>query len=317
MRILHISAECYPAAKAGGLGDVVGALPKYQEDAAVIIPKYETKWIQAQSFEEIFRGQVRIHHGSVSFRIQKLLSASLGFDLYVVDIPTKFDRPGVYLDGHGNGFGDEIERALSFQQAVLQWLQRFEKKPSVLHCHDHHTGLIPFLINHSQEFQSLKNTPTVFTIHNGEYHGAFSWKKLFLLPYFNGNAVEILDWNNTINPLATAIKCAWKVTTVSPNYMEELNRSSNGLEWLLRGERAKSIGILNGIDNQVWDPKKDPLLPKHLKTSIPKFKQENKKLLQERFDIAEGLPIFTFIGRLVHEKGADLLPEMILSLIHI
>ncbi len=311
MRILHISAECYPAAKAGGLGDVVGALPKYQKDAAVVIPKYHTKWIQSQSFEEVFRGHVRIHQGSVSFTIQKLLSVTLGFDLYVVDIPTKYDRPGVYLDINGYGFGDEIERSLSFQQAVLQWVQKFDQKPAVLHCHDHHTGLVPFLINHCPEFESLKNTPTVFTIHNGEYHGAFSWQKLFLLPYFKSEARGILDWKNTINPLAAAIKCAWKVTTVSPNYMKELTQSANGLEWLLRGEYSKSQGILNGIDNQVWDPKKDPLLSVHLKKSIPKFKEANKKILQDRFDIAKGLPIFTFIGRLAREKGADLLPEMI------
>ena len=311
MRILHISAECYPAAKAGGLGDVVGALPKYQKDAAVIIPKYHTAWIQAQEFEEVHRGFVRIHHGQVTFSIQRLKNNNLGFDFYVVDIPTKFDRPGVYLDASGRDFGDSLERALSFQQAVLFWVQKFETKPKLLHCHDHHTGLVPFLINYCPEFDGLKGLPTVYTIHNGEYHGAFSWEKLYLLPYFHAEARSILDWNNTINPLAAGIKCAWKVTTVSPTYMQELRASSNGLEWLLRGEEAKSQGILNGIDAKVWDPKKDRLIVHHLKRSLEKFKAENKKVLLEKFDLAPDLPIITFIGRLAREKGADLLPEMI------
>ena len=315
MKILHISAECYPAAKAGGLGDVVGALPKYlnqaQQDTAVIIPKYYTKWILGQSFQEVWKGTVRIHHGYVNFEIQKHLGPTdLGYALYVVHIPGKFDREGIYADPNGYNYGDDIERYLSFQQAVLQWLLSFPTPPSILHCHDHHTGLVPFMVKHCPEFQKLSQIPTVFTIHNGVYHGAFSWQNMHLLPYFDGAARGLLDWANTINPLASAIKCCWKLTTVSQSYLEEL-RVDSGLEWLLSSEAHKSVGIINGIDNKVWDPQSDPYLPAKLNGDVAAFKAANRAVLQERFQIDPDLPLITFIGRLVREKGADLLPDLI------
>ena len=315
MKILHISAECYPAAKAGGLGDVVGALPKYLTqlgtETAVILPKYHTKWILNQNFKQVYQGVFYLHQEAVPFSIEKEENDSLAFPLYVANIPGKFDRPGVYMDENNQAYRDEVSRSLSFQNAVLQWLVSLEKKPNILHCHDHHTGLIPFMTNHCYEYQSLHNIPTVFTIHNGQYHGAFSWRQMYLLPAFDMNKRGLLDWNNSINPLATGIKCCWKLTTVSPNYMEELRQSSNGLEWLLRNEVNKSIGILNGIDIQVWNPKTDPYLPTRLKRSVDKYKLENKKAILKQFNVKADLPIITFIGRLVSEKGADMIPDLV------
>ena len=315
MRVLHISAECYPAAKAGGLGDVAGALPKYLNQidiaTAVVIPKYQTAWLDKQTYEEVFRGSMRMHHGEIPFAILEVTSADLGFPLYVADIPGKFDRPGIYADVWGNNFGDELERALSFQGATLQWLLHMEEKPDILHCHDHHTGLIPFFVKYSPEYQALSNIPTVFTIHNGEYHGSFSWDNAYLLPYFYSNARGLLDWYSVINPLAAAIKSCWRLTTVSPTYMSELRSASNGLEWLISHEAGKSRGILNGIDTQVWDPASDPYLEHHLKDSADYFKFENKRALAEQFQLPLEWPIITFIGRLAREKGADLIPDTI------
>lgn len=316
MKILHISAECYPAAKAGGLGDVAGALPKYLNqagaDTAVIIPKYQTKWLEKQSYQEVYRGTIQLHHEHFVFAIEKVVNDELGFPLYVANIPGKFDRPGIYQDPSGFSYGDELQRALSFQIAVLHWLRWMDQKPEILHCHDHHTGLIPFLVKYAYDFHTLKNIPTVFTIHNGVYHGAFSWGNMGLLPAFDSYAGGLMDWGDTINPLASAIKCCWKLTTVSPSYMDELRNESNGLEWLLNNERGKSIGILNGIDTQVWNPKTDPLIDTKLGRSIAKYKEANKKVLLERFNnLQPDLPIFTFIGRLVREKGADLIPDFV------
>jgi len=158
--------------------------------------------------------------------------------------------------------------------------------------------------------------PTVFTIHNGEYHGAYGWDKMYLLPYFDSEARGILDWNNTINPLATAIKTSWKFTTVSPGYMDELKMSSNGLEWLISQEGFKSIGILNGIDTKTWDPSTDKFINTKLKKSIPNYKKANKKALTKHFNINLDFPVITFIGRLVGEKGADLIPEAIARCLH-
>jgi len=320
MRILHISAECYPAAKAGGLGDVAGALPKYlnklKASTAVIIPRYRTRWLNEQSYDTLMTGAFMMGQEQILFAIQKVKDNPTGFPLYVADIPGKFDRPGVYMDENGKAHSDELSRAISFQLATLYWINSLEEKPKVLHCHDHHTGLIPFLVRYAYDFVSLKSIPTVFTIHNGEYHGAFAWNKLYLLPAFDSTAGGLLDWDNMIVPLAAAIKCCWKLTTVSPGYMKELQQSFNGLESLLRTESDKSIGILNGIDQQVWNPKKDTFIKTKLKRNFKKYKTANREALYERFNIEPELPIVVFIGRLVREKGAELLPEAISRFIY-
>ncbi len=320
MEILHISAECYPAAKAGGLGDVAGALPKYLNkigtNAGVVIPKYGTKWINQQDFLPVFKGAIRLHNDYIPFTIEKEKEDKLGFPLFVANIPGKFDRPGVYADEAGRPYADELSRSLSFQQAVLQWVQAAPGKPKVLHCHDHHTALIPFMVKYCPEYQSLAKIPTAFTIHNGEYHGTFGWDKLYLLPFFEARARGILDWNNAINPLAVAIKCAWRVTTVSPSYLGELRQSSNGLEHLIAHEQHKSVGILNGIDSQVWDPKTDTYIHTRLSDDMASFKQTNKAVLAQHFKIDMNTPILTFIGRLVKEKGADIIPDLVQRVLH-
>ncbi len=314
--VLHISAECYPAAKAGGLGDVVGALPKYQTKtgllSAAIIPKYHTRWVMAQDWVTVYSGVFRMHDYYVPFSIEQEATNQLGFPLFVANIPGRFDRPGIYANPDGGWYQDEVERFLSFQLAVLSWLEQWKDGPKLLHCHDHHTGLIPFMVKHTVEYGHMADTPTVFTIHNGEYHGSFSWRKMNLLPYFHENSKGYLDWSRTICPLATGIKCAWKLTTVSPSYLNELRQDSNGLEGLIRSEAPKSHGVLNGIDNEVWDPRTDKYLSHHMKTDdVDTFKQENREILLRRFNINPEWPIITFIGRLVKEKGADILPDLI------
>ncbi len=315
MRILHVSTECYPAAKAGGLGDVAGALPKALNqlgvDTSVIIPKHRTSWMRRQQFAELSRGFVRLHNGLVPYVIEEYRGPSLGFPLMVVSSRGLFDREGVYTGTDGIGYGDEVERNLVFQQAVLKWIQDLPNQPALLHCHDHHTGLIPFMIAHCPEYKDLAHIPTVFTVHNGQYTGSFSWEKLYLLPFFDSYARGLLDWEDRINPLATGIRCSWRLTTVSPGYLEELRHDSNGMEWLFGSEWAKSQGILNGIDTQIWDPATDPMIDTPLGSDIAAFKAANKEALAHRFRLNSRLPLVAFIGRLVGEKGADLLPAAI------
>lgn len=317
MRVLHIAAECYPAAKAGGLGDVVGALPKYLNkqgaNTGVIIPKYGTKWLWTNKFKFVFEGAVRLNQQWVRYVVEQEENDVLGFTLFAVHIPGMFDRPGIYADPNtGYGYQDELERFLVFQQAVLQWVMSTAQKPHIIHCHDHHTALIPFMMNYCPEYEALSYIPTVLTIHNGVYQGLFSWNNKELLPYFRTYAAPVLDWGGMINSLATGIKCAWKVTTVSYSYMEELSKNSNGLETLIRDQWHKCSGILNGIDAETWDPATDPLIAYPLKKDVRVFKKKNKEILCQRFRVDPNLPMITFIGRLVNEKGADLLPDLIL-----
>ena len=136
----------------------------------------------------------------------------------------------------------------------------------------------------------------------------FGWDKLSYLPEIDGFKAGLLEWGGSINPLAAAVKCCWKFTTVSPSYLQELSVSSNGLEYLFYLERAKGMGIINGIDTEIWDPIKDPMIPN--KFSIKQLtpgKQANKEALCNRFGLSSEKPLVSFIGRLVFEKGADLL----------
>ncbi|WP_316821115.1 glycogen synthase [Pedobacter gandavensis] len=309
MEIIHLSAECYPIAKVGGLGDVVGALPKYQNKlghvAKVVMPAYQTKFMLENEFEVVYDGWGKLGFHDFPVRIFRELTNKLGFDLYLVHIPGLMDRPNVY------GYDDDTERFLAYQIAVLDWIAQWEHKPDVIHCHDHHTGLVPFMMAYGHQFKKLSHVPSILTIHNAQYQGQFGWDKLHYLPAFDLWKSGQLDWKGAINPLAAAIKCAWRVTTVSPSYLEEISFRANGLEDLLAQERSKSRGILNGIDNEVWDPQNDPMLEKkYALRTVENGKKANKAALCRVFNLDPEKPLFTFIGRLVGEKGADLLPEI-------
>ncbi|MGE4288232.1 MAG: glycogen synthase [Salinivirgaceae bacterium] len=310
MNIVHISAECFPAAKAGGLADVVGALPKYQNllghKASVIMPHYYTKFRSEHEYKAVFDGGARLGHHTYSFQVFQLLNKNLGFDIYSIDIPGLFDRDKIY------SYPDDTERFLTFQMAALNWINTWKNIPDLVHCHDQHTGFIPFMMSKVWDYQRMKDIPTVFTIHNGQYQGQFGFDRIHYLPPFHSYFYGLVEWDGLINPLASAIKCAWRVTTVSPSYMDEIGYSMRGLESLLRAERNKSTGILNGIDNEVWNPETDTLLEKNytIKT-VESGKKANKNWLCKEFNLNPDLPLFIFIGRLVAEKGADIIPDVV------
>jgi len=309
MEIYHISAECFPAAKVGGLADVVGALPKYLNrlghDAKVVIPGYDTKFSRERDFDAIFKGEIRLGDFHLHYDVVKESADALGFELYLIKIPQMFDRDEIY------GYEDDTERFTAFQIAFLDWLTQTGQTPDIVHCHDHHTGLVPFMMQHCYRFGHFNRIPTLLTIHNAQYQGWFSFDKVGYLPEFAAVNGGYLEWNGIINPLAAAIKCAAMVTTVSPSYLEEMSGSANGLENLLRFERGKSVGILNGIDTEIWNPDTDPMLEFNYNTgNFEAGKSENKKALCKQFGLDEKLPVFSFIGRLVYEKGAELLPEI-------
>ncbi|SFE04902.1 glycogen synthase [Flavobacterium phragmitis] len=308
MEIFHISAECYPMAKVGGLADVVGALPKYQTNAGhqvrVVVPCYDTKFRSENDFECVHWGTVKLGNFDFPFSVLKETTDKLGYELYLIEINDLFNRPNIY------GYEDDIERFLSFQIATLDWIIARNKIPDIINCHDHHTGLIPFMLQLAYKYEILKDVKTVITIHNGLYQGWFGFDKLYYLPEFDLKHIGLLEWNNSINSLAVGIKCANAVTTVSPSYLNEINYAANGLESLFQAVRNKSRGILNGIDFEVWNPLKDVMIAENY--SIENFeigKQKNKEKLCERFELDSSKPLFSFIGRLFEEKGGDLLPQ--------
>ena len=315
MEIIHVSAECFPVAKAGGLGDVVGALPKYLNElghnAKVVMPMYRTKFLFQNEWDLVHEGSQNSGPYYFNYSVIREKTNKLGFELYLIDINSLLDREKIY------GYDDDTQRFVAFQIAVCDWMSKWSYQPDVVHCHDHHTGLIPFMFRYCYSFQVLANTPTVFTIHNAQYQGQFDWSQHYMLPAYDSFKWGMLDWDRLINPLASAIKCAWKVTTVSTSYLKELRHDANGVQNLIQYEAGKSVGILNGIDADVWDPSKDTMIAKNYDDHLVKEgKRKNKKELCGLFGLDPEKPLITFIGRLVGEKAADILPDAIRSSIY-
>lgn len=303
-------------AKAGGLGDVVGALPKYQQRAGhlvqVVLPMYRTPYLYQNEWELVHQGRQQLGAHAFSYSVIREKSRALGFDLFLIDIQGLLDRPKVY------GYDDDPQRFLAFQVSVLDWVCQWTQRPDIIHVHDHHTGLIPFFMRYAHPFRDrLHDVPSIFTIHNAQYQGWMGWANRDMLPPHDEWKSGLLEWAGQINPLAAAVKSAWKVTTVSPSYLEELRHSANGMERLFDYERGKCSGILNGIDVELWDPATDPLLiQRYGPDNLQAGKQANKEVLCQQFGLNPEKPLFTFIGRLVHEKAADLLPEAIHRCMH-
>lgn len=310
MNVVHLSAECYPVAKVGGLGDVVGALPKYLNlegmNSSVVLPFYDRKFVRENDFLTVYKGSSQIGGTLYDFSILKEKTAKLGFDLYLVYIAGLLDRPEVYC------YPDEREQFIAYQVSFLNWISDADEKPDVIHCHDHHSGLVPFMIANCAQFKNISSIPTVCTIHNGQYQGWLGWEEMDLLPEFDRSKAGLLDWDRCINSLAASVKCCSKYTTVSPSYLQELSYNSNGLEGLFQMEESKGSGIINGIDADVWNPETDTMLVKnYTPATVVVGKKENKKLLCKEFGLTVSKPLIVFIGRLVGEKGADMLPSII------
>jgi starch synthase len=142
MKIYHLSAECYPIAKVGGLADVVGALPKYQNkaglQAAVALPFYNRKFVHENQFDVIFRASTLFAGERLEFEVWKEKTDKLGFELYLIRIPGLLDRENIY------SYPDENEQFIAYQLCFLDWINWSQQSPDIIHCHDHHSGLVPF-----------------------------------------------------------------------------------------------------------------------------------------------------------------------------
>ncbi|MEP6628734.1 MAG: glycogen/starch synthase, partial [Ginsengibacter sp.] len=205
MEIIHVSAETYPVAKAGGLGDVVGALPKYQNQlghiAKVVMPMYRTKFLYQHQFEVVHKGSFGMANYWLDYTIIKEPDNLLGFDLYLVDIFGLLDREKIY------SYADDTERFTAFQIAVVDWISKWKHHPDVVHVHDHQAALIPFMMQYCYAYKHLASIKTILTIHNAQYQGWMGWDKSSYLPDWDKWKSGMLEWEKTINPLASGIKC--------------------------------------------------------------------------------------------------------------
>jgi starch synthase len=321
LRVLFVTSEIYPLVKTGGLADVCGALPpalaEHGVDVRCLVPGYPSvlgRLLQARPVAE-----VHDLFGGAGTLVQGRLEN--GTMVLAIDAPHLFDRPGnPYL---GPDRLDWPDNDLRF--AALGWLGAhlargdFDAWPAdVLHAHDWQAGLAPAYL----ALQGGRRPATVMTIHNIAYQGLFPAGRLELLRLPPESlAVEGVEYFGKVGLLKAGLYYADRITTVSPTYAREIQGPEQGfgLQGLLRTRRADLVGILNGVDETVWDPATDPHLASRYDVSDMAGKAANKAALQERYGLARQAdrPLFGVVSRLTPQKGLDLLlaamPDLIAS----
>ena len=266
LNVLFAVSECVPFVKSGGLADVAGSLPKELKrqgtDVRVILPKYGT--IPAHFKEKMKKKihfTVRVGWRNQYCGIEELCHE--GITYYFVDNEYYFKRDHLY------GYGDDGERYAFFTKAVLDFMTAVSYFPDVIHCHDWHTAMIPFLLKYEygSEKGEYRRVRSLFTIHNLHFQGIMPKEALGDLfglsdVYFNP---EQLEFYGAFNFMKGGIVAADKITTVSPTYRREIQTEYFGekLHGLLQKRSDDLIGILNGIDDHFYNPEHDPVIARN------------------------------------------------------
>ncbi|WP_307975963.1 glycogen synthase GlgA [uncultured Streptococcus sp.] len=310
MKIMFVAAEGAPFAKTGGLGDVIGALPKSLvkngNEVAVVLPYYDVVDAKfGDQVEDVMYFYTELGWRRVYVGVKKIIRDGVTF--YFIDNHDYFFR------GHVYGDWDDGERFAFFQLAALELMEKVDFIPDVLHVHDYHTGMIPFLLKEKYHWiNAYKDIKTVFTIHNIEFQGQFDpgmlWE-LFGVGY-ERYADGTLRWNDCLNWMKAAVLYADRVTTVSPSYAEEIKTPAfgKGLDQIMRMESGKLSGIVNGIDTDLFNPETDPHLVTHFSVDDLTGKAKDKAALQERvgLPVRDDVPLIGIVSRLTDQKGFDL-----------
>jgi starch synthase len=310
LQALVVASEVYPLVKTGGLADVAGALPAALARRGVqvrtLVPGYPAvlekleRGDPVHAFPDLFGGEARL-----------LAGVAGGLDLFVLDALHLFGRSGgPYADSSGVDWPDNAERfaALGRAAAAIGGGAVPGFGPDVVHAHDWQAGLAPAYLH----FSGGQRPATVMTIHNLAFQGRFPaelFGRLGLPPA--AWSIDGVEYYGGVGYLKAGLQCADRITTVSPTYAAEIATPEGGmgLDGLLRARSAVVSGILNGIDDAVWDPSGDPHLAARFDVDTLDRRRENKRALQERFtlDLREDALLLGVISRLSWQKGLDLL----------
>ncbi len=311
LKILMAASEGSPFAKTGGLADVIGSLPsqlqKQGADVRVIMPKYKTiPWELREKIVHNCHIYINLGWRHLYCGIDQMVYNDVTY--YFIDNEYYFNRDGLY------GYDDDCERYAFFCNAVMAAIPYLSFTPDIIHCHDWQAGMIPVVLDaHYRKREEYKGIATVFTIHNLRYqgvHGIDNFKEWFGLDdyYFTNDKLEFYD---AASFMKGALVYSDLLTTVSETYAEEIKSVFYGehMDGLLSARRNDLFGIINGIDYEEFNPKKDDLIYQSFSKSNLARKTENKTALQKdlSLEVNEEIPIIGLISRLVDQKGLDLI----------
>ncbi len=308
LRILIASAEVAPYAKAGGLADVTAALAKelhrQGHDVRLVLPRY--RQVAVAGLQVAVAG-LAVPLGTASVECT-ILEGRLGeVPVYFVDCPQLFDRDGLY------GFGDDDARFIYLSRAAIEMLRPLQFVPEVIHVHDWQTALVPNLLERLYRGDpELAGVATVLTLHNLAFQGNFGSGSLQLagLEGWGLMKVGIPHLDDVVNLLGRGVHHADMVTTVSERYALEIQRPEfgEGLDELIRSHAEKLQGIVNGIDIEVFDPSRDPLIPYQYSAEDPAAKALDRAALRAELGLEDsGAPLIAFISRFYEQKGLELI----------
>ncbi|WP_156802686.1 glycogen synthase [Coprothermobacter platensis] len=301
LKVFLIGAECAPFVKVGGLADVLGALPKYIKrlgvEAVTVLPLYPL--VDQTRFHLQFQDNLVVHtgKGDIPFDVFKYVDED-GIVHYFLKQDHYFNRNAVY------GEIDDAERFFAFSLASILLAER--EKADVIHANDWHTAVVPVLVKD-------RHLPfrTVFTIHNLAYQGLCDSSLEEFLMLNRDMAAKMRQDDHTMNPMKGGILCSDYVTTVSPTYAKEIltPEYGMGLNDVLLQRQDRLIGILNGIDTELFNPATDPMIYENF-TSEWEKKLQNANALRKELKLQEGdFPLIGLVSRFVEQKGIDLVAQ--------
>ncbi|MGP1577109.1 MAG: glycogen synthase GlgA [Treponema sp.] len=309
MRILMVASEAVPFAKTGGLADVVSALSynlKNQgHDVRIVMPRYYK--INREKLTAI-PGPLGIHIGFAEYwaEVYTTTLPNSSVPVYFIDYEECFGREGIYGSVFEPDFKDNPKRFSMLCHGAFELCRKEGWIPDIMHAHDWPTALIPVLLKFGQGYDDFKNTASVFTIHNIGYQGIYN-KMLYAetgIDWVHFYNAGFEDWDR-INFLKAGLISSDQLTTVSPTYAKEIQKSEYGfrMEAVLQYRNNELTGILNGVDTDVWNPSTDRYIPYPYKT--PAGKAKNKAALQTKLGLPKdkNIPLFGMVTRLTDQKG--------------
>lgn len=310
MKVLFVASEGVPFIKSGGLADVIGSLPQALSEkdveVKVILPLY--KGISAKYGKKLkFKANINVRLGWRNKYCGIFSMKHEGVKFYFIDNEYYFNRDGLY------GYFDDAERFAFFSKAALEILPTIKYKPDVIHLHDWHTAFASvFLKSHLLYNDYYKDMKTLFTVHNLHYQGVFSKSIL-------GNILDLgeehftpesLEFNGAVNAMKGGLLYSDKISTVSKSYAKEITYPyfGEGLDGVLRKREKDLVGIINGIDENLYDPKDDKYIYESFDYKKLDGKYKNKEKLQKELNLKvdKSIPMIAIVSRLVAIKGMDL-----------